>query len=120
MLAQHGTGFWNGPGSKALESLSAQALEAGLLPERVEGRQGKLVQILGRIRSEDTAGRDGPTIDPHHSADKFRMPIEYKAYRRVGAAVRHDDYRLGLGSLSLGHSLLDRRRLVIERPGRPL
>lgn len=115
-----GPGLRHCPDSKTVESVGAQALEIGLLPEHVEGRQGELVRVVGRIRCEDAAGGDRPTVDPHHPADESGMAIEHKAHRRIGSAVRHDDHRLCLGGLSPGHGLLDRRHLVIERSGRPM
>lgn len=116
-LAQHGTGLGHRSRPEVCEYLGTQPLEAGLFPEGLEGRQGKLFQILGRPRGEGTSGRDRPTVHPDHPANQFGMPIEDDADRGVGSAVRDEDHRLAVRIRGVGDDPLERCHLIVEGPG---
>lgn len=93
-LTKHGAGLRDGPGPKTPEDLCAQAFEARLLCEDVEGRQRKLLQSLRGVRGEDASRRHRAGVDPHHSVDKLRVAVKDEADGGVSPTVSDDSRRL--------------------------
>jgi hypothetical protein len=117
-LTKHGSGLRDGPGPKTLEGLCAQAFEACLPCEDVEGRQWKLLHLIREVWGEDASRRHGAGVDPHHPVDKLRMSVEDKAYRGVSPTMSHDSRGLILGNPESRNHVYDGRGLIVEGLGR--
>jgi hypothetical protein len=100
-LTKHGARLRDGPGPKTLEDLCAQAFEARLLCEDVEGRQRKLLHLLREVRGEGASRRHRAGVDPHHSMDKLRVSVKDEADRGVRPTVSDESCGLILGDPEL-------------------
>jgi hypothetical protein len=115
-LAKDGSRLGKRPGAETLERLGAQAVEARLLCEDVEGRKGEFVHPLREIRGERAARRHRTRIDPHDPLDAFGMAVEHETDGSVGPAVSDDRRRLVPGGVESSEGVDDRVGLVVEGP----
>ena len=123
-LTKHGAGLRDGPGPKPLEDLCAQAFEARLLGEDVEGRQRKLLQLLREVWGEDASRRHRAGVDPHHPVDKLRVSVQDEADGSVRPTVGDDESRADprrprVERRRPGSLRLDRRGSSSHAQGRP-
>lgn len=115
-LAEDRGWFRDRPILEPFEIRDAQALETGLLPERVERRERQLVGGVRQVWGEDGPTRDRAGIDPHHLRDAVRIPVENEGDGSVRPTVCDEHHRL---VAVLRDHVADRRSLVIERPREP-